>query len=700
MKRNKRGFTVIELITALTLLTLVIFTFVPIVSYSLAQIATAGQQNAALHDAAGTLEGAQAQILDEITVTSAAAATNDVKVVFQKEGVSDSSGSTVEYGTGTELQPTDTTSMLDDLLSFVGTNTEGSLTLSPSSISMKDYAAGDVIAVTVTAVGFTFRDTSIDSKMKLVDKNGDEVTNKSSASDTIGTAINFSYNASTGKVTFNLNYYTLDPSLAPYRVYYGKYFAYQPIEIIDFDMFDLIVGGADARVAVAEGSTDSSTGQYIWFFEDYSIDYAGDERTINDILWVSATSTKDERFVGVGQDGLYFELTEAAGLTFPILKGSLNGTSSYTTYNDDDEPSTSADLNQAVIADKTAGTIAVAGNLGADGQYTIPTGGTSGSIDVTGIASDGSTAQATVDAYKDFTVYEYERYSGTVTTNYWGSSAERSENTGVLMGSASNSQNGAVAVATGAIDSTTYTLAAGENGRIFYYAGTAVSDATAMVFSRREYSMSYFLASDDYSIYRCTVPSTITSTTSSTVSVTSLAYGDGMFMIGMADGSIYCTDEFLESGSGGTSSITTENPFSSNTTGQTTGDFGYRERTNVGYAINSITYVESVDTWVAVGDNGLILYRKSGDPGQSWTSVSVSVSADLNEVKSIENSLGNVEIFVVGENSTILHVADDKLTGKNNWVQDIVYAYDTQSDSYYSISNLSFNTVARKVTGG
>ncbi len=687
---DKRGMTLIELLIAMTIIVITVFAFTPLITLNYTMLAQAGQSNTNLYNDIGEIEGEIAEKIE-----SGVGNTDGIVVSFPI-GVGTTPTLHID-ATGEFIEPTTPSAGNENMTAFLGESgtVEGGLILDPARLQTGDFpdaAKGEFVLI--TAVGFEFKDVNRFSiKINTNDADSDVsdfVTFSIDPSDPTKAKMFFDKNHTIGTGSNTKTFDDIFSSAnAPFRVFYGNYFAYQNLDFIPFETFDYIVGGESAHIAVAEDIKTSENGNYIWMYEAQLPDTKTDApRSINDILWVPG----HQHFAGLGDDGLYFEISANSPLVFledlALSDSTMNkiGGDSYTYTLDPSADihgwydNAERDFVDALVSpfDSSKKSIDFVGGLAVWAYmktYDSWWGSLFDEYDWVWVADSG---QYNFDRSRTPTMYASVSSSddgdNDETGNIFGSSME-----GIAAGTMSSSED--------------YTLFITESNRIYYrknyYDDSNMVNYQPMINRNYRNDRYYNFSQGDLNAIAYG---------GGNFSTSSGMYSNGYFVVGTTNGKLYrITDpDAVPSGRNSSSpgiSAATLNASNSN-------------------KFNAIAYGSK--RWVAVGDNGTIFTSQNGTSWSKENSVptlkhhdGVTISSkgtDFTDIAYVPYDAANPEaggeFFVVGTNSAILHIDVNSSGGfTNTWVLDTVYQqYDPTNPANQVPYEgwLTLNTIAKK----
>ncbi len=332
----KNGFTLIELMIALTLLTVAVFFISPLMVFSFSQVAQAGDMNSDLYRDIGELESnVGAGKISENVVN-----TGSIGVVFQNAG--DSGTNVGGYAGGNVYADNDS-----DLKTFVGQigfETAG-IELSHYILLEQDIVDANILTIEITGRNLTFDDLS---KFKMTNNDGSEVYVTGNSGFEINEVGNYSDpdNPVFAKATMTIPKDKMLSAYGPFKIYYGSYFQYVTVVESKIEITDLFAVGNDGYILSANNLTqaqkeglkvggdktyENKPQPYIWVPQGQLTTAnadtgANESNDLNDILWLEGNDSIEGRFVGLGDNGTFFEITNDDGLEVITKSGTMTET--------------------------------------------------------------------------------------------------------------------------------------------------------------------------------------------------------------------------------------------------------------------------------------------------------------------------------------------------------------------------------------
>lgn len=287
MLRSNKGFTLVEILVALTIVLMVVFAFTPLMTYSLRLIYESGAGQEKLYESKSRIEEKLSERnknegLPSVSINTVFKATTSPSgEIIPKTGPISVTGTFVS----------DTGKVSDFELATVYTaisagDNKARIRLVPNSVSEDDKLLGRVIYIYSEFLAFTEEDAE---RFSLFDASGNKVNNVSfSFLDNMTIAMTLS--SSTPSVTATLQPYTV--KLGTNDSYTAKLYVEPP---------NIIVASENGEYYSSKGIEGASASSQAVFARS-SAKIAG---SVNEIIWDSSMS----RYIAVGNGGAYRTLS-------------------------------------------------------------------------------------------------------------------------------------------------------------------------------------------------------------------------------------------------------------------------------------------------------------------------------------------------------------------------------------------------------
>jgi len=299
MFKSKKGFTLVEILVALTIILMVVFAFTPLMAFSLRQIYESGKGQKELYESKSQME----KKLSERNTNSGLPSVT-INTVF-KEATTSSGEVLPKTGpipvTGAFVSDTGTLSgfeLATVYTAIAAGDNKARIRLVPNSVSEDDNLLGKVIYIYSEFLAFAPEDAG---RFKLYDKNNNQVN-----------TVSFSFiDNMTMAMTLSSTSPSVTASLQPYTVKLGNNDSYTAKLYVEPP--NIIVAASNGEYYSSKG-IDGSSGSMQPLFYKSSGKIAN---SINEIIWDGATS----RYLAVGNGGVYRTLSGGNSWTTGDITG-------------------------------------------------------------------------------------------------------------------------------------------------------------------------------------------------------------------------------------------------------------------------------------------------------------------------------------------------------------------------------------------